>query len=214
MGDAASTRPSLLIRVRDPGDAEAWEQFVALYGPLIYQFARKQGLQDADAADLTQVVLQAVIDAMKRLDYDPQRGSFRSWLYKVVRNQLSKFRTHQRRSPRGSGDSDAQQMLDDLPDGDPGTIELWDREYERQLFLWAGERVKARCDDASWQAFWRTAVDGQAAQEVARSLGLSVGAVYTARSRILDRIRKEIQQAQGDEPFFPRWDGDENRDVS
>jgi hypothetical protein len=76
MGDAASTRPRLLIRVRDPADAEAWGQFVALYGPLIYQFARKQGLQDADAADLTQIVLQAVLDAMKRLDYDPQRGVY------------------------------------------------------------------------------------------------------------------------------------------
>jgi RNA polymerase sigma-70 factor (ECF subfamily) len=214
MADPASTRPSLLIRVRDPQDAEAWAQFAALYGPLIYQFGRKQGLQDADAADLTQIVLHAVIDAMKRLDYDPQRGSFRSWLYKVVRNQLSKFRALQRKSPRGSGDTDAQQWLDDLPDADPGTSELWDREYERQLFLWAGERVKARCDAASWQAFWRTAVDGHGAQEVARSLGLSVGAVYTARSRILDRIRKEIRQAQGDEPFFPRRDCDENSELS
>jgi RNA polymerase sigma factor (sigma-70 family) len=214
MGDAASTRPSLLIRVRDPRDAEAWGQFVALYGPLIYQFARKQGLQDADAADLTQIVLQAVIDAVKRLDYDPQRGSFRSWLYKVVRNQLSKFRARERKAPRGSGDSDAQQRLDELPDADPGTIELWDREYERQLFLWAGERVRARCDAASWHAFWRTAVEGRGAQEVARSLDMSVGAVYTARSRILDRIRKEIRQAQGDEPVLPRCDCDETRGLS
>ena len=214
MGDAAGTRPSLLIRVRDPQDAEAWGQFVALYGPLIYQFARKQGLQDADAADLTQIVLQAVIDAMKRLDYDPERGSFRGWLYKVVRNQLSKFRAQERKTPRGSGDSDTRRILDELPDGDPGTIELWDREYERQLFLWAGERVRARCDAASWQAFWRTAVDGRGAQEVARSLGLSVGAVYTARSRILDRVRKEIRQAQGDEPSFPRRGRDEDCELS
>jgi RNA polymerase sigma-70 factor (ECF subfamily) len=214
MGDPAGTRPSLLIRIRDHGDAEAWAQFVALYGPLIYQFARKQGLQDADAADLTQIVLQAVIDAVKRLDYDPQRGSFRSWLYKVVRHQFSKFRAQQRKSPRGSGDSGTRRILDELPDGDPGTIELWDREYERRLFLWAGERVRARCDAASWQAFWRTAVDGRGAQEVARSLGMSVGAVYTARSRILDRIRKEIGQAQGDEPLFPRWDRDETRELS
>lgn len=213
MGDPASTRPSLLIRVRDPGDAEAWGQFVALYGPLIYRFARKQGLQDADASDLTQIVLQAVIDAMKRLDYDPQRGSFRSWLYKVVRNHFSKFRAQQRKSPRGSGDSGAQHFLDELPDGDHGTIELWDREYERQLFLWAAERVRSRCDAASWQAFWRTAVEGQGAQDVARSLEMSVGAVYTARSRMLDRIRKEIQQAQGDEPYFPRWDRDESREL-
>src|SRR5262249_10838650 len=127
MVDPASTRPSLLIRVRDPQDAEAWGQFVVLYGPMIYQFARKQGLQDADASDLSQIVLQAVSGAMKRLDYDPRRGTFRSWLYKVVRNHLSKFRAHERKSPRGSGDSDAQQWLDELPDADPGTIELWDR---------------------------------------------------------------------------------------
>jgi RNA polymerase sigma-70 factor (ECF subfamily) len=214
MGDPAGTRPSLLIRVRDPRDAEAWGQFVALYGPLIYRFGRKQGLQDADADDLTQIVLQAVIDAMKRLDYDPQRGTFRSWLYRVVRNQLGLFRARERKSPRGSGDSDARRLLDELPDDDPGASELWDREYELQIFLWAGERVKARCDAASWQAFWRTAVDGQAAQEVARSLGMSVGAVYTARSRILDRIRREIRQAQGDEPVFPRWDRDENGELS
>ena len=119
MGDPASTRPSLLIRVRDPGDAEAWGEFVALYGPLIYQFARKQGLQDADAADLTQIVLQAVIDAMKRLDYDPQRGSFRSWLYKVVRNQLSKFRAQQRRSPRGSSTSSAPAVAPPLVSDTP-----------------------------------------------------------------------------------------------
>jgi RNA polymerase sigma-70 factor (ECF subfamily) len=214
MGDTASTRPSLLIRVRDPQDAEAWGQFVALYGPMIYQFVRKQGLQEADAADLTQIVLQAVTDAMKGLEYDPQRGTFRSWLHKVVRNQLSKFRAQQRKSPRGSGDSDAQEWLDELADTDPGTIELWDREYQRQLFLWAGERVKARCDPTSWQAFWLTAVDGQGASEVARSLEMSVGAVYTARSRILDRIRKEIQQAHGDEPFFPRWEHDEDSELS
>src|SRR5262249_49148781 len=97
MVDPASTRPSLLIRVRDPQDAKAWGQFVTLYGPMIYQFARKQSLQDADASDLTQIVLHAVINAMKRLDYDPKRGLFRSWLYKVLRNKLSKFCTQQRK---------------------------------------------------------------------------------------------------------------------
>jgi len=213
MSDPASTRPSLLIRIRDLGDAEAWNEFVALYGPLIYQFARKQGLQDADAADLTQIVLYAVGDGIQRFDYDPQRGSFRSWLFKVVRNQINKFRLSQRRSIRGSGGTGAHRMLDDVPDG-AGTSELWDREYERQLFLWAAERVKARCDAATWQAFWQTAVEGRSGQEIAESLGMSVGAVYTSKSRILDRIRKEIEQAQGDESSFPRWNRDEIRELS
>jgi RNA polymerase sigma factor (sigma-70 family) len=213
MGDPASTRPSLLIRIRDPGDAEGWRQFVALYGAMIYQFVRKRGLQDADAADLTQIVLQAVGDGVKRLDYDPGRGSFRGWLFRVVRNQLSKFRARQRKSIQGSGDTDAHELLDNLPE-ETEPSELWDREYERQLFVWAAERVKARCEAASWQAFWQTAVLGRAVAEVARSVGISVGAVYTAKSRILDRIRKEIQQAEGGEAFIPRWDRDDIHELS
>ncbi len=203
MGDPARTRPSLLIRIRDPGDGEGWRQFVALYGAMIYQFVRKRGLQDADAADLTQIVLQAVGDGVKRLDYDPQRGSFRSWLFRVVRNQLSKFKARQRRSIRGTGDTGAHELLAELPD-EAESNELWDREYQRQLFLWAAKRVKARCEATSWQVFWQTAVDGRAVSDVAKALGLTVGAAYTAKSRILDRIRKEIQQALGDEPFIPR----------
>ena len=213
MGDPASTRPSLLIRIRDAGDAEGWRQFVSLYGAMIYQFVRKRGLQDADAADLTQIVLQAVGDGVKRLDYDPRRGTFRSWLFRVVRNQLSKFRSRQRKSVQGSGDTGAHELLENVPE-EAEPSELWDLEYERQLFVWAAERVKARCEAASWQAFWQTAVLGRAVAEVAGSLRLSVGAVYTAKSRILDRIRKEIGQAQGDEPFVPRWDRDEIHELS
>jgi RNA polymerase sigma factor (sigma-70 family) len=213
MGDPASTRPSLLIRIRDAGDAEGWRQFVSLYGAMIYQFVRKRGLQDADAADLTQIVLQGVGDGVKRLDYDPERGSFRSWLFRVVRNQLSKFRTRQRKSVQCSGDTGAHELLENLPE-ETEPSELWDREYERQLFVWAAERVKARCEASSWQAFWQTAVLGHAVGEVARSLRISVGAVYTAKSRILDRIRKEIQQAEGDEPFVPRWDRDDIHELS
>jgi hypothetical protein len=107
----------------------------------------------------------------------------------------------------------AQQMLGELAD-DADTSDLWDREYERQLFLWAADRVKARCDLATWQAFWQTAVDGRNGQEIADSLGMTIGAVYTSKSRILDRIRKEIQEAQGEEGSLPRFDRDEVGDLS
>ena len=214
MRNPASTRPSLLIRIRDPGDADAWRQFVSLYRPLIYRFARKQGLQDADAADLTQIVLQAVIDAIKRLQYDPQRGSFRSWLYKVVRNQLSKFRDHRQKLLAGPGGSHADRLLHEITRDHAETTELWDREFERQMFLWASDRVKIRCEAASWQAFWQAAVEGRNVKEIAKALGMSVGAVYTAKSRILDRIRKELEEAEGTEPFFPWGDGDAFSELS
>jgi RNA polymerase sigma-70 factor (ECF subfamily) len=198
MGDAPNTRPSLLLRVRDPADGEAWNQFVELYGPLIYRFARKRHLQDADAADLTQTVLQAVAGAVRSLEYDPRRGLFRGWLFRVVRNQLSKFLGRLRRFPTGTGDEAGQRLLEDLPAREEDEAALWDREYERQLFLWAAERVRGCFTERSWQAFWRTAVEANDARETAAALGMSVGAVYTAKSRILDRVRKEIQQIHGD----------------
>src|SRR5436305_15246010 len=97
MGKAPTTRPSLLVRLRDARDRAAWSQFVELYAPPVYGFARKQGLQDADAADLTQEVLRAVSAAVGRLEYDARLGSFRGWLFTVVRNKLHKLRADRRR---------------------------------------------------------------------------------------------------------------------
>ena len=197
MGETASTRPSLLIRVRDPRDADAWAQFVGLYGPLIYQFARRRRLQDADAADLTQTVLQAVAAGVRRLDYAPSQGSFRGWLFQIVRRQLWKLLARQQRGPQARGGADRPQELESLPAREEE--DLWEREHERRLFLWAAEQVRGRFEEATWQAFWRTAVEGQSPREVGQALGMSLGSVYTARSRVLGRLRKAIQEVQEDE---------------
>src|SRR4051794_19657995 len=98
------TRASLLARLRDPRDAEAWGQFVELYAPLIFGWGRRRGLQDADAADLTQEVLRAVAASLPAAGYDPAKGAFRGWLYAVTRNKLNTFLARQGRAPRGSGD--------------------------------------------------------------------------------------------------------------
>src|SRR2546421_9328981 len=112
MEEGPATRASLLVRIRDGNDAEAWRQFVRLYAPVVYGFARKRGLQDADAADLMQEVFRSVAGAAGRLDYDPKRGSFRGWLYTVTRNKIYTFLESQRRQVRGSGDSGAQALLE------------------------------------------------------------------------------------------------------
>jgi RNA polymerase sigma-70 factor (ECF subfamily) len=180
------TRPSLLVRIRDAGDREAWRQFVEVYAPLVYKFARRRGLQDADAADLTQDVLQAVAGASKRLVYDPERGTFRAWLYTVARNKLRNFLLARQRR-RDEGDP---HLLEDQPAREE--VELWEREYEQRLFDWAVERVRGRFHEATWRAFWMTAVESRGAPEAAAELGMSVGAVYIAKSRVLARLRKEI----------------------
>jgi RNA polymerase sigma factor (sigma-70 family) len=195
MDESPATRASLLVRLRDPRDADAWRQFVELYAAVVYGFARKRGLQDADATDLVQEVFRSVAGAAGRLDYDPQRGSFRGWLYTVTRNKLYNFLDGNRRRERGSGDSGAQERLEAQAAPDDGSG-LWDREYERRLFAVAAKQIQGDFQEGTWQAFWRTAVEGQDVKDVSRALGLSPGAVYVAKSRVLARLREQVKQLQ------------------
>lgn len=186
-----ATRPSLLIRIRDSRDREAWGQFVEIYAPLIYKMARRRGLQDADACDLTQDVLRSVSGAIGRLDYDRRKGTFRSWLFTVTRNALNTFLEAQRRLPRGSGDPAVHNWLEDQS-GPGEDSAVWDREYQDRLLACAAEQVRSSFEEATWQAFWQTAVEGKPSKQVAASLGLTVGAVYIAKSRVLSRIKEHV----------------------
>lgn len=194
MGDSPITRPSLLLRIRDHQDHEAWRQFVELYAPLVYQYGRRRGLQDADAGDLAQIVFQEVAGAIRKLDYDPQRGTFRGWLLVVVRNQLCKLVDRQWRGGK-SVDTDDGTPLHEWPDRQSDE-QLWEHEYEQRLFRWAVAQIRGDFEESTWQAFWRTAVEGQSGKQIAAELEMSVGAVYMAKSRVLDRIKTTIAEAQ------------------
>jgi RNA polymerase sigma-70 factor (ECF subfamily) len=197
MLDAPLTRASLLVRIRDGHDQEAWRQFVQLYAPVVYGFARKRGLQDADAADVMQDVLRSVATAAARLNYDPSRGTFRGWLYTVARNRIFNFlQAGRHKVDRGSGDSDAHQRLEAVAGPEWGLAESWDEEYERNLAALAMRRVQGEVQPATWQAFWQTAVESKSAREAGEALGMSAGAVYVARSRVLARLREEVQRMQ------------------
>ena len=195
MAEFPPTRASLLVRLRDPRDGAAWGEFVDRYAPLVYGYLRKQGLQDADAADLCQDVLAAVAGAVGRLEYDPGRGAFRNWLFTAVRRKLINWQAAQANRARGSGDSATHELLEQCPAPEAGEKE-WEAEWERQMFAWACEQVRRGVTDATWQAFWRTAVEGEPARQVAADLGLSVTAVYLARSRVLARLKELVRSAQ------------------
>jgi RNA polymerase sigma-70 factor (ECF subfamily) len=196
MGEAPITRPSLLVRIRDRTNHEAWRQFVELYGPLVYHFGRKRGLQDADAADLVQIVFQAIASQIDELEYDPRRGTFRGWLYAVVRNQMSKLLARNRRAiehAEGGGD-----RLQEVADQDTDE-QLWQKEYELRLFRWGIEQIQNEFEPTSWQAFWLTAVEGRSAKEAGEALGMSVGAIYTAKSRVLSRLKSVVAELKESE---------------
>lgn len=193
MPEAPQTRPSLLVRLRDEGDQCAWSQFVDLYAPLVYDYGRRHGLQDADAADLMQIVLRQIVSGIKRLDYDPRRGSFRGWLFTIVRTQFLNFHRNKHDFVQGTGDAATQRLLEEqaAPEEEASA---WDAEYKQRLFAWAVAQVRPQVRAANWQAFWQTAVDGKMAKDVAVALGLSVAAVHLAKSRIMGRLKTALSQ--------------------
>jgi len=199
MPDAPETRPSLLLRLRDWQDQQAWTQFVEVYAPLIYGYLRKRGLQDADAADLTQSCLRQVASHVGSLDYDPRRDSFRGWLFTIVRNKLRDFRDQPRRLYQGSGDSQVQRLLENTTSPEVDEAGEWEREYQTSLLAWAAEQVRPQVQETTWQAFWQTAVEGKSGKEVAGQLGMTTAAVYLARSRVMARLRSLVREVQGEE---------------
>ena len=195
MSEAPVTRSTLLVRLRDAKDQDAWHQFIEIYRPLVYGYCRKRGLQDADAADVTQDVLQAVSANMPRFEYDRAKGTFRAWLFTVVRSKLCNAISKQKRQVRGSGQTAVQEMLAAQP-SEEETIQ-WDRDHEQRLFEWAAEQVRPNCEASTWQAFWQTAVESKPAQEVADKLGMTPGAVYIAKCRVLKRMKETLARVAG-----------------
>src|SRR5262245_58231428 len=144
-----------------------------------------------------QDVLRRVAMSAGKLDYDRRKGTFRGWLFTVTRNRVFDFLSQRRKQAVGAGGSDVQERLNEQPadngaDGDTA----WDQEHQQGVMRWAMDRVRGEFQDNTWKAFWQTAVDGKSPKEVAGSLAMSAGAVYVAKSRVLARLKTEVQQWQ------------------
>ena len=198
MSESSTTRPSLLLRLRDPQEGEAWSQFVHIYSPLVYRITRRFGLQDADAADVTQEVMQTVARSMPNFKYDRNRGSFRGWLKTVTRSRIADHQRSVAHQADVGRDSATVARLEQVADDDDHE-QLWEAEYRQSLFQWAAEQSRKDFQPSTWSAFWRTSVQGEAAKAIAEELGMSVGAVYIARSRVTAHLKKLIAQVEGDD---------------
>lgn len=198
MSETPDTRPSLLVRLRDPQDERAWGEFLEIYTPLVRELARRKGFQDADADDLGQEVFRAVAAAIDGWDPDPAKGSFRGWLFRIARNLMINALARQARHPRGTGDTAANRILESRAAPSEEDSALFEAEYMRTIFAWAIEQVRGEFREANWQAFWQTGVEGKDAARVAEALGMSVGAVYKSKSRIMARLRHFIRETEGE----------------
>jgi RNA polymerase sigma-70 factor (ECF subfamily) len=198
MSQIPETRPSLLLRLRDPQDSEARGEFLDIYEPLIQRLAKRRGFQDADARELSQDVFIAVSGAIDRWDPDRSRGTFRGWLFRIARNLMINFLRREGRQPAATGDTDFLKLLNEQPDPNAEETAFFDLEYRRELFRWAAERTRLAVTEASWSAFRETCVEGRAADDVAAELGMTRGAVYVAKSRVMARLRKLIQSVEKD----------------
>lgn len=191
------TRPSLLLRLREPQDQQAWAEFVSIYQPLVLRVLKQRGLQDADALDVTQQVVLAVTQAVQNWQPDGRQASFRRWLFSIARRLALRFleRSHPK---RGVGGSEMLQVLNNLPEPDTRTAAVFDDEYRNEVFRWAAEQVRGEFRETTWQAFWRTCVLNESIPEAANRLGMTVGNVYVARSRIIARLRAVVEEFEAE----------------
>jgi len=195
MSDQVVTSPSLLLRIRDSSDHEAWTKFQEVYLPIIRSFCLHWGLQSADADDIAQEVLAVVARSMPSFDYHPGRGRFRAWLGTVTSNEIKTFLARERtRKSHGPSASVDLQML-------PDSISEWTVIFTENIFQTACERVRAQCDPLTWHSFQATWMDRRAASEVAREAGIPVHSVYVNKSRVLQRLEREVRMLADDLPL-------------
>ena len=189
----SDTSASLLQRLREQPQGEAWQRLVGIYTPLLKQWLGRYGLQASDVDDLVQDVLAVVVREMPRFEHNQRAGAFRRWLRTILVNRLRGFWRARENRPQAGGDSDLGQMLDQLEDPQSGLSQLWDKEHDRHVMARLLEQIEAEVRPPTWQAFRRVVLDGKDEETVATELGISVNAVFIAKSRVLARLRREAQ---------------------
>jgi RNA polymerase sigma-70 factor (ECF subfamily) len=188
MGD---TRQSLLLRAQ-AGDEGAWKDLTILYRPLIVGWLRHQSVPAHEMDDLVQEILLSVVQGLPSFRHPGRAGAFRSWMRTIARNCACDFWKGRGRQLVAGGGSGAAEVLRQLEDPDSELNRLWDEEHDRYVLRCLLDLMELEFEPKTVQAFRRVALDGASADKAAGELGLSVGAVYAAKSRVLRRLREEL----------------------
>lgn len=181
-----STSVSLLRRLRQPDQEAAWQRFVDLYAPLIFHWGRIQGLNATDASDLVQEVMAILISKLPEFEYDPTKR-FRGWLRTVTVNKARDFQRRESARPDNRIDETIESVT-----VTPGVDLFEEAEYRDFLVGRALDLMRGEFQEHTWQACWKHVVESRRASEIAQELGISVNMVYLAKSRVLCRLRQEL----------------------
>jgi RNA polymerase sigma-70 factor (ECF subfamily) len=189
--DPGNVTSTTLLDQAKGGDRTAWQRLEFLYTPLVRWWCRRHGVcQPHDVDDLTQEVFTTVAGKLAGFSKGPA-GSFRSWLYTITRHKLGDHGRRLRGKPAAEGGSVALARLEAVPEILSGSSIEEDRSSERAILVRrALELVRPEFQPRTWEAAWRVAVDGQDPADVGTALGMTAGAVYTAKSRVMSRLRE------------------------
>lgn len=189
----ADTSASLLGRLRDRSDVGAWNRFIHIYTPLVQGWLCRLAAPPSEIDDLVQEVMTVVVRELPDFRYDPARGSFRGWLRTITANRLREVWRARRSRPTASGDGEFLNMVEQLEDPASSLSQLWDHEHDRHVAHQLLATIEPDFEPKTYQAFQRVVMGGEKAAAVAAKLGLSVNAVLIAKSRVLARLRQEVQ---------------------
>jgi RNA polymerase sigma-70 factor (ECF subfamily) len=196
---ASGSTDSSLLRQARQRQSGAWQKLVELYGPLVYGWSRRANLQAADAADIVQEVLAAAAAGLDTFEKRPD-GGFRAWLRSITGHKISDHLRRRQRGPQSVGGSGAVAQFQQVPSPEDLLPEESGAMRERaRIVHTALEELRGEIEERTWQAFWRTTIEGQSAAEVAAALGMKTGAVYQAKSRTLIRLREIVAAIEAGE---------------
>jgi RNA polymerase sigma-70 factor (ECF subfamily) len=192
-----ATRLTLLQQAAG-GQSQAWGELDRLYRPFLRSWFRVHDVPAPDAEDLTQDVLAALHQELPVFEHSGRAGAFRTWLRTACLHRLLGHRRAEGRRGRPVGGSDFQERLDGIEGSDPN-VDAWDREHDQAVLRHLFSRVSEEFEPATLEAFRRLAINEQPVAEVATALGITAGAVYVAKSRVLRRLREEAIRLLGDD---------------
>jgi len=185
------TTSSTLLQALRSRESNAWARFVGIYAPIVYRWCRGRGLNDVDSADVIQEVFQAVFKGIARFEHQQAGQSLRGWLWSITRNKICDHFRRRQDQPVGRGGSTANELLNnlaDIPEAPAESPESDAAELSRRALL----LIQTEFEATTWKAFYAMAIDGISAAEAGRLLGITTAAAFKAKSRVLNRLRREL----------------------